>query len=90
MCDRPSLISFVAVALLVYSLCSLAAASLKLDSAEKDLAALEEEYALLVSEQETLTARLESGLSDDELERLARERLGLVMPGEKIFYFSER
>ena len=88
--DRPSLISFVAVALLVYSLCILAAASLKLDSAEKDLAALEEEYALLVSEQETLTARLESGLSDDELERLARERLGLVMPGEKIFYFSER
>ena len=88
--DRPSLISFVAVALLVYSLCILAAASLKLDSAEKDLAALEEKYALLVSEQETLTARLESGLSDDELERLARERLGLVMPGEKIFYFSER
>lgn len=88
--DRPSLISFVAVALLIYSMCSLAAASLKLSSAEKQLAALEGEYLLLVSEQETLKARLESELTDSELERLARERLGLVMPGEKIFYFSER
>lgn len=88
--DRPSLISFVAVALLIYSMCTFAAASLKLSSAEKQLAALEEEYLLLVNEQETLKSHLESGLTDAELERLARERLGLVMPGEKIFYFSER
>ena len=28
-----------------------------------------------------------AGMSDEELERLARERLALVLPGEKIFYF---
>ncbi len=88
--DRPSLISFVAVALLVYSMCSLTAASLKLASEEEKLAALTEEYSLLVTERETLSARLESELTDADMERLARERLGLVMPGEKIFYFSER
>ena len=32
--------------------------------------------------------KLEAGLSDEELERLARERLGLVKPGDKIFYFT--
>ena len=30
---------------------------------------------------------LDAGMSDEELERLARERLALVLPGEKIFYF---
>ena len=35
-----------------------------------------------------LREKLEAGLSDEELERLARERLGLVKPGDKIFYFT--
>ena len=28
------------------------------------------------------------GLSDEQLQQLARQRLGLVLPGEKIFYFT--
>ena len=27
-------------------------------------------------------------MSDEELAQLARQRLGLVLPGEKIFYFT--
>ncbi len=88
--DRPNLICFVAVALLLYSLCSLAAVSLKLDTAERDFAALEKEYTAAVSEQKMLTERLAEGRDDSELEELARERLGLVMPGEKVFYFLNR
>lgn len=88
--DRPELICFVAVALLLYALCGLAAVSLKLDAAEKSFAALEKEYAAAVSEQKALTEKLEEGLDDSDLEELARERLGLVMPGEKIFYFTYR
>ena len=88
--DRPSLICFVAVALLLYSLCGLAAVSMNLDTAERDFAALEKEYKTVVNEQEMLMARLDEGLDDSKLEELARERLGLVMPGEKIFYFSDR
>ena len=38
--------------------------------------------------REALREKLEAGLSDEELERLARERLGLVKPGDKIFYFT--
>lgn len=86
--DRPELICFVAVALLLYALCGLAAASLKLDAAEKSFAVLEKEYTAAVSEQEMLTEKLAEALDDSELEELARERLGLVMPGEKVFYFS--
>lgn len=88
--DRPNLICFVAVALLLYSLCGLAAVSLELDTAERDFAALENEYTAAVSEQKMLTERLDEGLDDSKLEELARQRLGLVMPGEKIFYFTDR
>lgn len=86
--DRPNLICFVAVALLLYSLCSLAAVAWKVEAAEKEHCRLEEEYAAVKTEHEMLTTRLENGLDDREIEELARERLGLVMPGEKIFYFS--
>ena len=88
--DRPYLICFVAVALLLYSLCSLAAVAWQLEAAEKDFRRLEEEYAAVKNEQKMLSAQLESGLDDSEIEEMARERLGLVMPGEKIFYFSNR
>ena len=41
----------------------------------------------LEKENSSLQTSLEEGMSDEELERLARERLALVLPGEKIFYF---
>lgn len=88
--DRPNLICFVAVALLLYSLFSLAAVSLKLNTAEREFAAFEKEYEVAVSEQKMLTERLDEGLDDSDIEELARQRLGLVMPGERIFYFSDR
>ena len=40
-----------------------------------------EKYPLLQQE-------LEKEMSDEELAQLARQRLGLVLPGEKIFYFT--
>ena len=52
---------------------------------QKELSAeLEEQTA----DNTALREKLEAGLSDAELERLARERLGLVKPGDKIFYFT--
>lgn len=85
---RSTLIRIVALALLLYSLSFFAASLRSLKRAE---ASLEERQAKLESlEQENvrLRAQIESMESDEGIEALARERLGLVMPGEKIFYFT--
>ena len=52
------------------------------------LIALTAELEEQTADNAALREKLEAGLSDAELERLARERLGLVKPGDKIFYFT--
>lgn len=85
--DRPVLIRFVAVVLLIYSLAALCSAALRMSEAEKAYAVLREEASVLQAENALLSERLASKLTDSEIEALARERLGLIMPGERIFYF---
>lgn len=82
------LLRIVAVALLLYSLFlfastagSLSDARLILDRAQAQMAALEQEKA-------TYEQRIGSLENERYMEALARERLGLVRPGEKVFYFT--
>ena len=35
-----------------------------------------------------LEEKINQGHSPEEMQQLARDRLGLVLPGEKLFYFS--
>ena len=44
-----------------------------------------EELRLLNGE---LEEKIAQGHSPEEMQQLARDRLGLVLPGEKLFYFS--
>lgn len=46
---------------------------------------LEEENRLLRAEIEQIEAELERPLSDDEIERVARERYGMRRPGETVY-----
>ena len=46
--------------------------------------------AAVEQENRTLDRRLREGFSAEELEQLARERLGLVLPGDRIFRFPAR
>ena len=75
---KDTLICIVLIALTLYACASVAAVGGELR------AELEEQTA----DNTALREMLEAGLSDEELERLARERLGLVKPGDKIFYFT--
>ena len=50
---------------------------------------LKEEHALLLEENRRLLSLAEDGCDDEQLRLLARQRLGLVMPGEIIFYFEK-
>ena len=71
---RDTLICIVLISLTLYACASVAAVGGELRAA--------------AAVQQELRGELEAGLSDEELERLARERLGLVKPGDKIFYFT--
>lgn len=85
--SKETLSCIVAVAMLIYSLICFASVQEKL--AEMDAAAMaaEKKLSALENENRELLQQLECGESDEEMQRLARERLGLVLPGEKIFYF---
>lgn len=84
---KRSLIRIVALALLLYSLWSLASVRQELYSARQQEIALRQELGILMQENERLLLKLEQGLDDEFLEQLARERLGLVRSGEIIFRF---
>ena len=55
-------------------------------TAEAESAAEQES---LEAENRRLTGLLEAGYDDGTMEAMARERLGLVMPGETVFYFTK-
>lgn len=84
---KETLICIVAVALLIYSLTVFAGAGRELDRLKAEAGAAADRLGELEKENSSLQTSLEEGVSDEELERLARERLALVLPGEKIFYF---
>ncbi len=84
---KRSLIRIVALALLLYSLWSLASVRQELYAARQQELALRQELGILMQENERLLLKLEQGLDDEFLEQLARERLGLVRSGEIIFRF---
>lgn len=85
--DRQFISRFVVVVILLYSIFSFARARIELAEMERREKSLAAETAELVREHDELQARLEAETSDEYIEQLARQRLGLVMPGEKVFYF---
>ena len=85
---RETLIRIVLPALLLYSALCLASARRTLSAAEVREAALREALAAVERDNRKTGCRLESGWSAEELEALARERLGLVLPGDRVFHFE--
>lgn len=80
------LTKIVVVVLLVYLAIMLLNLRGKIQDAETELAS----YQAKIEEQQQINAQLESdvanGTAEDELESIARYKLGLVAPGEKVFY----
>ncbi len=82
------LIHFVLVVLLLYSLVSFCSNAYELQQARALEDTLGQELRLLEQDNALKKQRLEDGITEQELMQLARQRLGLVLPGEKIFYFT--
>ena len=84
---RETLTRIVLVALLLYSLASLLTVSRELNQAELLKRQLRQQTEIQQSLKRDLERKLAQGQSPEELQQMARERLGLVLPGEKLFYF---
>ena len=86
--SRRTIIRIVAVALLLYSLASLITVRRQLDAMQSLRGRLTEELEILRQEREVLEERLAAYGEEAEMRRLAWERLGLVAPGETVYYFN--
>ena len=84
---RETLVRIVLLALLLYSLASLLTVSRELNQAELLKRQLRQQTEIQQSLKRDMERKLAQGQSPEELQELARERLGLVLPGEKLFYF---
>lgn len=83
---RSSIFTKIVVgALIVYAAMMLVSARGRIASAEADLAALEAEAATLRRENLALQYQIDRAEDPELIASLARERLGLVRPGEKVF-----
>jgi len=87
--NRATILRIVLVALMLYALLNFASARAELERTRQMELAFETEYEGLAEENRQLRQRLEAGGDDETIEALARERLGLVMPGETVFYFTK-
>lgn len=86
--NNEMLARLLAVGLLLYMLASFGAARLRLNEAQALERELTRRCAQLRAENGGLQAQLAAAGSDEAIEALARERLGLVRPGERVFYFK--
>ena len=80
---KERILQIVAVALLAYALWSFASVQLEL----KRAVARSAELAELQRQNTELEEKQAHSRDDATIESIARERLGLVMPGEIVFYF---
>ena len=83
------LIRIVIAAMLAYALIRFCAVKSSLEEAETARRTLCSEVQALRDETDALESALRSEPGAEEIEKLARERLGLVMPDETIFYFTD-
>ena len=85
---KETLIRIVLPALLIYAAVCLASARRELHTADAVEASLRLRLETVEQENLAVSAKLTEGWSAEELEQLARERLGLVLPGDRIFRFT--
>lgn len=84
---KERILQIVAVALLAYALWSFASVQLELKQAAARSAELDAQLAELQRQNTELQEKQAHSRDDATIESIARERLGLVMPGEIVFYF---
>ena len=86
--NREVFLRLLTVGLLLYMLLGFGAARVRLNTARAEEQSLSAACAALREENELLRQELASVREPESMADMARDRLGLVMPGEKVFYFN--
>lgn len=76
----------VAIALILYATVMLISVKTRTQRAEEQKAALEQKVEEIQEENRQLEYQLKHSEDDETIKEIAREKLGLVEPGEIIFY----
>ena len=76
----------VVLGLIVYACITLIGLHGQIESAREVRDALEEDVVNLIEENESLEYEIEHRYDPETIERIARNRYNLVMPGERVFY----
>ena len=85
-----TIVRILGVALLVYALVGLLSSQRQLRQMETLREKLNREREVLEMRCQNWEERLAAAGSPEQMEQLARERLGMVTPGEIVFYFEPR
>lgn len=86
--SRETVIRLAAIILLAYMFAAFLGARGRLAAAQLREQVLNESCASLREENAQLSAALSAAPDDAAIATLARERLGLALPGEEIYYFD--
>lgn len=76
-------------AIAVYALISFISVGLKMSQANREVARLQAEHQALVQQRQELDRQIQKLNDPAYIEKLAREQLGLIKPGEKVVIFTE-
>lgn len=80
------LLALGAFALAGYFAITLIQLQIQINEKEETLAQVQAQYNEKIAENEELEKVVEDGDEDEYMERIARDSLGMVKPGEKVYY----
>lgn len=83
---RSFIVSFCIIALCAYFAVSLISVNKEIAAVKKEIAVAQQANARQVAENEKLRDDMSSGDIDEYVEKVARDKFGFVMPGERVYY----
>ena len=83
------LTKIVIAVLLVYGVASIIRLSARIDSAKEDVEELEQQMADIAAENDDMQYAIDHSEDEDVIRDIARDKLGLVEPGEEVYYAGQ-
>ncbi len=83
---RSFIVSFCIIALFAYFAISLITIHNSINSTKAEITAVKQSCEQQVAENERLRAYVDGGEIDEYVEKVARDELGYVKPGEHVYY----
>ena len=87
---RTGILTKIVIAiLLVYGVASIIRLSARIDSAQENVEELEQQMADIAAENDDMQYAIDHSEDEDVIRDIARDKLGLVEPGEEVYYAGQ-